>query len=175
MLTTFGKCVKKLAHFITLACYLEVCFYVNYNKIQLQHKFWQPNVQQDSITAQFNYNSIQLQQNSITAQFNSSALQPTKQALIWKLGCKILTIVKYTILQCKPNYMNLTYVVGQKNKVSKEKEELKQHTTCDINIKILAKEKDDVGLGVVSRDNRLKDLCWYKRKHQIKLRANCEI
>ncbi|KAL4586912.1 hypothetical protein LXL04_011560 [Taraxacum kok-saghyz] len=35
-------------------------------KIQLQHKFWQPNVQQDSITAQFNYNSIQLQQNSIT-------------------------------------------------------------------------------------------------------------
>ncbi|KAL4556387.1 hypothetical protein LXL04_039038 [Taraxacum kok-saghyz] len=30
------------------------------------HKFWQPNVQQDSITAQFNYNSIQLQQNSIT-------------------------------------------------------------------------------------------------------------
>ncbi|KAL4586796.1 hypothetical protein LXL04_011440 [Taraxacum kok-saghyz] len=30
------------------------------------HKFWQPNVQQDSITAQFNYNNIQLQQNSIT-------------------------------------------------------------------------------------------------------------
>ncbi|KAL4578332.1 hypothetical protein LXL04_014453 [Taraxacum kok-saghyz] len=34
--------------------------------IQLQHKFWQPNVPQDSITAQFNYNSIRLQQNSIT-------------------------------------------------------------------------------------------------------------
>ncbi|KAL4587845.1 hypothetical protein LXL04_000719 [Taraxacum kok-saghyz] len=31
------------------------------------HKFWQPNVQQDSITAQFNYHSIQLQQNSSTA------------------------------------------------------------------------------------------------------------
>ncbi|KAL4576539.1 hypothetical protein LXL04_012634 [Taraxacum kok-saghyz] len=37
------------------------------HRIQLQHKFWQPNVQQNSITAQFNYNSIQLQQNSITA------------------------------------------------------------------------------------------------------------
>ncbi|KAL4584403.1 hypothetical protein LXL04_009004 [Taraxacum kok-saghyz] len=35
-------------------------------RIQLQHKFWQPNVQHDSITAQFNYNGIQLQQNSIT-------------------------------------------------------------------------------------------------------------
>ncbi|KAL4569690.1 hypothetical protein LXL04_025332 [Taraxacum kok-saghyz] len=34
--------------------------------IQLQHKFWQPNVPEDSITAQFNYNNIQLQQNSIT-------------------------------------------------------------------------------------------------------------
>ncbi|KAL4570312.1 hypothetical protein LXL04_025964 [Taraxacum kok-saghyz] len=34
--------------------------------IQLQHKFWQPNMPQDAITAQFNYNSIQLQQNSIT-------------------------------------------------------------------------------------------------------------
>ena len=39
---------------------------LSFDRIQLQHKFWQPNVQQDSITAQFNYNSIQLQQNSIT-------------------------------------------------------------------------------------------------------------
>ncbi|KAL4567523.1 hypothetical protein LXL04_023108 [Taraxacum kok-saghyz] len=56
ILTTFGKCVNKLAHFITLACYLE-----------------------DSITAQvlaakratgFNYSTIQLQQHSITVEFN---------------------------------------------------------------------------------------------------------
>ncbi|KAL4574797.1 hypothetical protein LXL04_021635 [Taraxacum kok-saghyz] len=39
---------------------------LSFDRIQLQHKFWQPNVQHDSITAQFNYNSIQLQQNSIT-------------------------------------------------------------------------------------------------------------
>ncbi|KAL4562210.1 hypothetical protein LXL04_034408 [Taraxacum kok-saghyz] len=45
---------------------------LSFDRIQLQHKFWQLNVQQDSITAQFNYNT----------QFNSSALQPTKQALI---------------------------------------------------------------------------------------------
>ncbi|KAL4584774.1 hypothetical protein LXL04_009384 [Taraxacum kok-saghyz] len=40
---------------------------LSFDMIELQHKFWQPNVQQDSITAQFNYHSIQLQQNSITA------------------------------------------------------------------------------------------------------------
>ncbi|KAL4568754.1 hypothetical protein LXL04_024369 [Taraxacum kok-saghyz] len=39
---------------------------LSFDRIQLQRKFWQPNVQQNSITTQFNYNSIQLQQNSIT-------------------------------------------------------------------------------------------------------------
>ncbi|KAL4585913.1 hypothetical protein LXL04_010540 [Taraxacum kok-saghyz] len=34
---------------------------LSFDRTELQHKFWQPNVQQDSITAQFNYHSIQLQ------------------------------------------------------------------------------------------------------------------
>ncbi|KAL4585485.1 hypothetical protein LXL04_010106 [Taraxacum kok-saghyz] len=58
----------KLATFwtITKAYSRELSLDMQIKMIQLQHKFWQPNVQQDSITAQFNYNSIQLQQNSIT-------------------------------------------------------------------------------------------------------------
>ena len=70
----WSKCVKKLARFITLSCYLEVCFYVNYNSYRSIIVFWP-----DSITAQvlaakratgFNYSVIQLQQYSITAEFN---------------------------------------------------------------------------------------------------------
>ncbi|KAL4591675.1 hypothetical protein LXL04_004645 [Taraxacum kok-saghyz] len=54
---------------------------LSFYRIQLQHKFWQPNVQHDSITAQFNYNGIQLQQNSIT--FLSIT---TNQTGPWSLG-----------------------------------------------------------------------------------------
>ena len=57
--------------------------------IQLQHKFWQPNVPQDSITTVFNYSRIQL---------HSSALQPTKQGLsVFRRIVFVHCVIWYTL------------------------------------------------------------------------------